>query len=101
MLVLSLGATLSHPYLLPLHPRSPQSSGGHFIFICKPRSPYADNSIIARDDYRCDTLLTELSVLVRVSIPAQNIMTKNPVGEERVYSVYTSKLLFITNGSQE
>ena len=28
-------------------------------------------------------------VLVRVSIPAQNIMTKEQVGEERVYSAYT------------
>jgi hypothetical protein len=36
------------------------------------------------------------SVLVRVSIPGQNIMTKKQVGEERVYSAYTSILLFIT-----
>jgi len=35
-------------------------------------------------------------VLVKVSIPAQNIMTKKQVGEERVYSAYTSTLLFIT-----
>ena len=35
-------------------------------------------------------------VLVRVSIPAQNIMTKKQVGEERVYSAYISILLFIT-----
>jgi hypothetical protein len=28
------------------------------------------------------------SVLVRVSIPAQDIMTKKQVGEERVYSAY-------------
>ena len=28
-------------------------------------------------------------VLVRVSIPGQNIMTKKQVGEERVYSAYT------------
>jgi len=40
-------------------------------------------------------------VLVRVSIPAQNIMTKKQVGEERVYSAYTSSLLFITKGSQD
>jgi hypothetical protein len=40
-------------------------------------------------------------VLVRVSIPAQNIMTKKQVEEERVYSAYTSALLFITKGSQE
>jgi hypothetical protein len=36
------------------------------------------------------------SVLVRVSIPAQSIMTKKQVGEERVYSAYNSILLFIT-----
>ena len=41
--------------------------------------------------------LSELgSVLVRVSIPGQNIMTKKQVGEERVYTAYTSTLLFIT-----
>jgi hypothetical protein len=34
--------------------------------------------------------------LVRVSIPGQNIMTKKRVGEERVYSAYTSIQLFIT-----
>jgi hypothetical protein len=36
------------------------------------------------------------AILVKVSIPAQNIMTKKQVGEERVYSAYTSILLFIT-----
>ena len=30
-----------------------------------------------------------------------NIMTKKQVGEERVYSAYTSALLFITKGSQD
>ena len=35
-------------------------------------------------------------VLARVSIPGQNIITKKQVGEERVYSAYTSILLFIT-----
>jgi hypothetical protein len=40
-------------------------------------------------------------VLVGVYIPAQNIMTKKQVGEERVYSAYTSTLLFITKGSQD
>jgi hypothetical protein len=39
-------------------------------------------------------------VLVTVSIAAQNIMTKKQAGEERVYSAYTSTLLFITKGSQ-
>jgi hypothetical protein len=38
---------------------------------------------------------------LRVSIPAQNIMTKKQVGEERVYSAYISTLLFITEGSQD
>jgi hypothetical protein len=45
--------------------------------------------------------VSSLSVLVRVSIPAQNIMTKKQVGEERVYLAYTSILLFITKGSQD
>jgi hypothetical protein len=40
-------------------------------------------------------------VLVRVSIPGQNIMTKKQVGEERVYSAYISTLLFITERSQD
>jgi hypothetical protein len=33
---------------------------------------------------------------LRVSIPAKNVVTKKQVGEERVYSAYTSTLLFIT-----
>jgi hypothetical protein len=40
-------------------------------------------------------------VVVRVSIPAQTVMTKKQVGEERVYSAYTSTLLFITKRSQD
>ena len=40
----------------------------------------------------------ESIVLVRVSIAAQNIMTKKQVGEERVSSAYTSTLLLITKG---
>jgi hypothetical protein len=43
----------------------------------------------------------EVQSLVKVSIPAQNIMTKKQVGEERVYSAYTSTLLFFTKGSQD
>jgi hypothetical protein len=39
------------------------------------------------------------NVLVRACIPAQNIMTKKQVGEERVYSAYTSTLLFFSKGS--
>jgi hypothetical protein len=30
-----------------------------------------------------------------------NIMSKKQVGEERVYSAYTSTLLFISKGSQD
>jgi hypothetical protein len=41
------------------------------------------------------------NVLVRVSIPTQNIMTKKQVGEGRVYSAYIFKLLLITKGSQD
>jgi hypothetical protein len=41
------------------------------------------------------------AALVRVSIPAQNIMIKKQVREERIYSVYTSTLLFITTVSQD
>jgi hypothetical protein len=33
--------------------------------------------------------------------PCTNIMTKKQVEEERVYSAYTSTLLFITKGSQD
>jgi hypothetical protein len=40
-------------------------------------------------------------VLVRISIPAQNILTKKQAGDERVYSAYTSTLLFITQGGQD
>jgi hypothetical protein len=40
-------------------------------------------------------------VLVKVSIPAQNIMTKKQVGEERVYSASASTFLLITKGSQD
>jgi hypothetical protein len=45
--------------------------------------------------------ITNASILVRVSIPAQNIMTMKQVGKERVYSNYTSMLLLITKGSQD
>jgi hypothetical protein len=46
-------------------------------------------------------MLTDFQIVfVRVCIPAQNIMTKKHVGEGRVYSAYTSTLLFITKGSQ-
>ena len=41
---------------------------------------------------------THIVLVVRIYIPAQNIMTKKQVGEERVYSAYTSMLLLITKG---
>lgn len=40
-------------------------------------------------------------VSVRVFISTQNTVTKKQVGEERVYSAYTSTLLFITKGNQD
>jgi hypothetical protein len=42
-----------------------------------------------------------MTVLVRVSIPEQNIMSKKQVGEEKVYSAYTSTWLFIIEGRQD
>jgi hypothetical protein len=39
-------------------------------------------------------------ILLSASIPAQNKMAKKQVEKERVYSAYTSTLLFITKGSQ-
>lgn len=39
-------------------------------------------------------------ILVRVCIPPQTIITKKKFGEEKTYSMYTSTLLFITEGSQ-
>jgi hypothetical protein len=44
---------------------------------------------------------TSFPVLVRVSIPAQNLVIKKQVGVERVYLAYTSTLLFTTKGSQD
>ena len=43
-----------------------------------------------------NSYLIPLAYCLRVSITAQNIMTKKEVGEERVYSAYISTLLFIT-----
>jgi hypothetical protein len=41
------------------------------------------------------------AILVRVSVSAQNIMTKKQVWEDKVYSAYISTLLFITKRSQD
>jgi hypothetical protein len=46
-------------------------------------------------------MVVGVTVLVTVSIPTQNIMTKKQVGEENIYSTYTSTLLFNTKGSQD
>jgi hypothetical protein len=69
---------------------------GGYPTICK-------NSleIISTRGYLLLPLPRTTTVLVRVSIPAQNIMTKKQVGEEKVYSAYTSILLFITKGCQD
>ena len=48
--------------------------------------------------YTCNTFPTCLS---QGFYSCTNIMTKKQVGEERVYSAYTSILLFITKGSQD
>ena len=45
--------------------------------------------------------LLSLSCLSQGFYSCTNIKTKKQVGEERVYSAYTSTLLFITKGSQE
>lgn len=49
----------------------------------------------------CFLSLTYAFVLVRVSIVSVKHMTKKQVGEEKVYSTYTSTLMFITKGSQD
>jgi hypothetical protein len=52
-------------------------------FLCSPgchRTHSVDQAGLELKRYTC---------CLRVSIPAQNIMTKKQVGEERVYSAYT------------
>jgi hypothetical protein len=44
---------------------------------------------------------SKLNCLSQGFYSCTNIMTKKQVGEERVYSAYTSILLFITKGSQD
>jgi hypothetical protein len=72
----------------------PPGGGGMYPF-CKMEQSI--NSL----EPRTVSLRTTTKSLVRVSIPAQNVMSKKQVGEERVYSVYTSTLLFITKRSQD
>ena len=50
---------------------------------------------------KTSTLFLCFANCLRVSVPAQNIMIEKQVGEEKVYSAYTSTLLFIIKGSQE
>jgi hypothetical protein len=49
----------------------------------------------------CTSWNCKPDVLIGVFIPSKNIMTKKQVGEDGVYSAYTSTLLFITKGSQD
>jgi hypothetical protein len=46
-------------------------------------------------------LLSDRQCLSQGFYSCTNIMTKKQIGEERVYSAYTSILLFITRGSQD
>jgi hypothetical protein len=50
----------------------------------------------SRNTHIPKTKINKSKACLRVSIPAQNIMTKKQVGEERVYLDYTSILLLIT-----
>jgi hypothetical protein len=45
--------------------------------------------------------LKRTDCLIQGLYSCTNIMTKKQVGEERVYSAYTSTLLLITKGSQD
>jgi hypothetical protein len=65
-----------------------------FPYIKPSLHPWDEAYLVMMDD-RFDV------VLVRVSIPGKNIMTKKQVGEEWFYSAYISKFLFITKGSQD
>jgi hypothetical protein len=69
------------------------------MVVCRCLSICLPLSVLPGFDLIFMSLLHKTAVLV--SIPAQNIMTKKQVGEERVYSAYTSTLLFITKGSQD
>jgi hypothetical protein len=60
-------------------PRAPRNIHGMFTFL-----KLTDEECLSQGFYSCT-----------------NIMTKKQVGEERVYSAYTSMLLFITKGSQD
>jgi hypothetical protein len=63
---------------------------------------WCGNALPDRRHVSQDSILdTCIAVLVRVSIPGQNITTKKQVREKRVYSTYTSKLLPITKGSPD
>ena len=69
---------------------------------CYPHNNVNGVTLLNYKDVINNTLsFINVSILFWVSIPEQNIMTKMQVGEERVYSAYTSMLLFITKGSQD
>jgi hypothetical protein len=72
-----------------------------YIYIY-PEVPNRETKVLLPHQWKTiHVLMGSTIVLVRVSIPGQNIMTKKQVGEERVYSAYISTLLFITKGSQD
>ena len=65
--------------------------------ICKCVCIYACISI-----YSCVCMHAHVCVCLNQGFfSCTNIITKKQVGEERIYSVYTSTLLFITTGSQD
>lgn len=72
-------------------------------WIFKPKVPKSFHSPpqnMVRLSQEYPTLLVPIC-LSQGFYSCTNIMTKKQVGEERVYSAYTSILLFITKGSQD
>jgi hypothetical protein len=68
------------------------------MFLLSAKQKNVDISFVKRTfNFEKQTV----TVLVSISIPAQNIMTTKQVGEETVYSAYTSTFLFLTKGSQD
>jgi hypothetical protein len=74
-----------------------------WAFCSLLNSHLLSNSIadLTSGDYNMQLMGMLLIACLRVRIPVQSIMTKKQVGEERVFSAYTSTLLFITKGSQD
>jgi hypothetical protein len=69
---------------------------------CYPHNNVNGVTLLNYKDVINNTLsFINVSILFWVSIPEQNIMTKMQVGEESIYSVNNSKLLFITRRGQD